>query len=272
MSAIMRVAIISDIHSNYEALKSVLADIRRRAVPQVVCLGDLVGYNCFPSETLALLRESGIACVHGNHDLMAINELELDQCGPNARKAILWTRDVLSEEEKEYLRRLPPLLLWEPDMVCIHSCLGDPVGRLIRTEQYHAQYLALKGFNRRLRLCFTGHTHVQEVVEIGPQGRVARSTPRALRLNDAPFYFVNPGSVGHPRGSDYRAAYAIYDSSAKTVQFCRVPYDRKTIMTQNAGHQIYTELGDPPTLYYSKRIFQSLKRMARFQMRGFGEQ
>ena len=268
----MRVAIISDIHSNYEALKSVLADIRRRAVQQVVCLGDLVGYNCFPSETLALFRESGIACVHGNHDLMAINELEPVQCGPNARKAILWTRDVLSEEEKEFLRCLPPMFLLEPDMVCIHSCLGDPVGRLVRPEQFYTQHLALQQFDQQLRICFTGHTHIQEVVEIRAHQEVVRSTQRTQRLNDTSFYFVNPGSVGHPRGSDYRAAYAIYDSSAKTIGFCRVAYNRKAVMTQNTGHQIFTDLGEPPVIHYSKRILSNLKRMARSQMKGSGEQ
>jgi predicted phosphodiesterase len=268
----MQVAIISDVHSNYEALKSVLADIRRRVVQQVVCLGDLVGYNCFPSETLALFRESGIACVHGNHDLMAINELEPVQCGPHARKAILWTRDVLSEEEKDFLRGLPPVFLLEPDMLCIHSCLGDPVGRLMRPEQFYAQHLALERFDQRLRICFTGHTHVQEVVEIRAQREVVRSTQRTQQLNDTSFYFVNPGSVGHPRGSDYRAAYAIYDSAAKTIEFCRVPYNWKAVMTQNAGHQIYTDLGDPAALYSSKRIFSTLKSMVRSQMRGSGEQ
>lgn len=243
VSAFMRVAVISDVHSNNEALKSVLADIRRRAAQRVVCLGDLVGYNGFPSETLALFRVSGIACVHGNHDLMAINELEPVECGPDARKAILWTRDVLSEEEKEFLRGLPPQVILEPDMICVHSCLGDPVGHLMQPEQFYVQHLALRRFDQRLRICFTGHSHVQEVVEIRAQGEVVRSTQRTPRLNDNSFYFVNPGSVGHPVGSDYQATYAIYDSASKTVEFCRVPYNRKAVMTRNAVHQIYTDSG-----------------------------
>src|SRR5437899_11993202 len=112
----MQIAIISDVHANLEALRSVLADVRRRGIERVVCLGDVVGYNCFPHETLAVLREQRIPTVQGNHDLMAIGELEPDHCGPNARKAIQWTRPLLTDEEKEVLRALPGHFVMESEL------------------------------------------------------------------------------------------------------------------------------------------------------------
>src|SRR5687768_3983846 len=113
----MRTAIIADVHGNYAALLAVVADVRRSAIPRTVCLGDLVGHNALPRETLALVRAEQIPSVVGNHDLMAVGQLEPDDCEPGARAAILWTRAVLSADDVEYLRRLPDVLMLEPDGV-----------------------------------------------------------------------------------------------------------------------------------------------------------
>ena len=103
----MRLAIISDIHANVDALRAVLADIRQHGADQVLCLGELVGYNSFPRETLALLQDHDVRSVHGNHDLMALARLPDDGCGSLGRKAIHWTRGVLTEEDWWYLAGLP---------------------------------------------------------------------------------------------------------------------------------------------------------------------
>jgi predicted phosphodiesterase len=264
----MRVAIISDVHSNHEALKSVLADIQRRAIPHIVCLGDLVGYSCFPRETLALLRRSGIPSVCGNHDLMAIGRLEPVECGPNARIATFWTRSVLSRDDKDYLQSLPSYRRLEPDVMCVHSGLGDPVMRLRRPENYLDQYTMLRQFDPNLRICFTGHTHTQVVVRIGPDAQIAAYRRREFRLAEHPssFYFVNPGSVGHPRGPDSRAGYAIYDSETGTVSFQRVAYDREAVVQANATHGLKTDLGSSVAAYYCKRLgsaFRMIKTVAK---------
>src|SRR5438046_5505930 len=128
--AAMRIAILSDIHANPDALAAVLADIARRDVAATVQLGDVVGYNTRPRETLALLRQRGIAGVRGNHDLMAIGKLPADQCGPVGLKAISWTRQVLTEADCDYLASLPAELRFAGGMLCVPSALGDPVVRV----------------------------------------------------------------------------------------------------------------------------------------------
>jgi predicted phosphodiesterase len=249
----MRAAIISDVHGNHAALRSVLADIRRKGVRQVVSLGDLVGYNSFPSETLALVRISGIRSVRGNHDLMAAGHLEPNDCGPNACAAIRWTRTVLSDDDIEYLRSLPDYVLLSPEAICVHSALGDPVVRLTTAAQFCEQLAKLRRLDARLRVCFTGHTHVPRVIEISPSGAVVARKATRVRLRGESAYFVNPGSVGHPRGSDYRASYAVYDGEAATVVFHRVRYDKTQVIKENARRGIYTDLGPSVAAYMVRR-------------------
>ena len=258
----MQIAIISDVHSNVEALRSVLADVRRRGIERVVCLGDVVGYNCFPHETLAVLRDQRIPTVQGNHDLMAIGELEPDRCGPNARKAIHWTRPLLTDEEKAFLHALPAHLVIPPDLLLVHSCLGDPVMRLSRPEDYVQQRDIVARFDPRIRVCFFGHTHVPEVRTIHSDGRVTRLNAHRVRLDDNEFHFVNPGSVGHPRGTDYRAQYASFDVHARTVQFHRVRYDVRKVARENARHGVGTQLGDPGLIHYCRRVTSKVTHSA----------
>ena len=181
----MRLAIVSDIHANVAALAAVLADIDTCGVDRIVHLGDLVGYNSFPSETLALMQARGIRGVHGNHDLMACGALSLDHCGPTARRAIAWTRDQLSRADLAYLAALPGELRLGGDVICMHSMLGDPVGRVRGAEAFHEVSLELRRFDPHLEICCTGHTHRPGAVEIGPEGvgdtSAARSASRRGR-------------------------------------------------------------------------------------------
>ena len=239
----MQTAIISDVHANQEALKAVLKDVRRQEVGRIFCLGDLVGYSAFPRETLALLQKAQIPCVHGNHDLMAIGRLEPTRCGPNASRAIEFTRTILSQDEKRYLAELPSVMYIDPHAIAVHSTLGDCEFRLQSAAQYRKEFEAVRLYDNRIRIVFTGHTHVYRVIEITSTGNVEDHTRRAVKLNGHSFYFVNPGSVGHPRLSDYRASYAPYDHSTDMISFRRVAYDKKITLQENARRDIQTDLG-----------------------------
>ncbi len=240
----MRIAIISDIHANTPALEAVLADIGQLGVDRIVHLGDLVGYNGFPRETLALVRAHGIPGVHGNHDLMAIGRLGLDRCGPLARKAMAWTRGVLEPEDVDFLASLPAEQPLAGGVIGLHSALRDPLVRLQSSKQFHEAFVALQRFNPTLELCFSGHTHLQGAVEVRPDGLVRHGGTR-LTVTPGSFWFANPGSIGHPRDADPRAAYAVFDSASRNILFRRVRYDRTGLLRENARLGLVAERSRP---------------------------
>ncbi len=239
----MKVAVIADVHANLVALRAALEDADRRCVDRIVCLGDVVGYNSSPRETIAVLRSLGVEGVQGNHDIMATGLAEPVRCGPNARRAIQWTRQVLGPEERDYLSSLPDRMLFEDEILLLHSALGDPWVYLHASGQYREQFTAIRERYPTAKICLTGHTHVRTVVEVSPAGRVRSFRPSETQLAPGSFYFLNPGSVGHPRQDDYRASYAIYDSNSRVVSFRKVSYDRARVRRENTSCAIYTDLG-----------------------------
>jgi predicted phosphodiesterase len=234
----MQIAIISDVHANFPALRAVLTQLQRRAVREILCLGDLVGYSAMPRETLTLLGDLGVRSVHGNHDLMVAGRLTAESCGPIARKAVEWTRSVLNEDERQHLAALPGALRWHDQIVCVHSVLGDTVVRLTAPAQFTEEARALQAHHPPLRVCFTGHTHMQNVVEVTPSGEVVTHTGETVALDPDAFSFVNPGSVGDVFGRDPRAAYAVYDVETREVRFHRLDYDRSTVLRENVRHHL----------------------------------
>ncbi len=228
----MLLAIISDIHANVDALSAVLADITKSGVDQVLCLGDLVGYNGFPHETLALLRDADVRCIYGNHDLMALARLPDDGAGTLARKAIKWTRRVLTEDDWWYLASLPAELRID-DLLCVHSAPGDPLVRLGHAEQFRSEAEALTEGGARVNVCFTGHSHRQQVVVVRGDGEVQWTGGADAELPCDALCFVNPGTVGESRDADTRAAYALFDAESRRVSFRRVAYDRTRLLRRN---------------------------------------
>ncbi len=249
----MRLAILSDIHANVAALAAVLADIDTRGVDGIVHLGDLVGYNSFPSETLALVQARGIRGVHGNHDLMTCGALSLEHCGPFARRAIEWTRQALSPAELAYLAALPGELRPADGVICLHSMLGDPISRVRGRAGFHEMSLELRRFDPQLEICCTGHTHRPGAVEIGPDG-VGRHIGASARLTPGAFWFINPGSVGQPRDADPRAAYAVLDRPAQEVAFYRVEYDNTRVSRDNARRGLADRKNLPRALAAARAI------------------
>ena len=230
----MRLAIISDVHANVDALRAVLADIDDRGERLIVCLGDVVGYNAFPRETLALMRARRIRGVHGDHDLMALGWLPLEG-SPQAQAAMRWTRSVLDKDDLDYLAALPATFRPRARTLCVHATLDDT--RIVVEEPgaFHEAFSQVRSVDGGIRTCFTGHTHVAEVVVVQPWGSVARHTGEgSMRFRPNSFLFINPGSVGQPLGPDWRAAYAAFDPETRRVEFRRVPYHRERVLEENA--------------------------------------
>ena len=230
------IAVISDVHANADALGRVLADVRKADPDNTICLGDLVGYHTLVHETLAMLRDAKIPSVHGNHDLMVVGGIDAESCRGRVAQAVHWTRSAITVEEHRYLASLPGAYRLRHDLLFVHSCLGDPVRRLRSPHDYLQQYRLLRHFDPALRICFTGHTHVARIVEITGDESVRLRKEDQVDLQNDCFYFVDPGSVGHPRGEDRRATYVLYDPAADRVTLRRVAYKPNRVLREDVKH------------------------------------
>lgn len=225
----MQYAIISDIHSNLEALTAVLQKIDSLKVSNIIALGDIVGYNANPNECIEIIKERGISSIIGNHDLRACGLKEPDDFTTIARKAILWTRKVLKKENLEFLKTLPKtLLLPERKGIAIHGSITDTLETYILSPWIALENFKVMEDNPNLPpVCFFGHTHVR----IGYQytdKRVITLHEEEVLLDPKSLYLINPGSVGQPRDRDPRASFAIYDTERSLLTSYRVSYDITT--------------------------------------------
>lgn len=219
----MRYAILSDIHANLEAFRSVLGAAASLRADRLVCLGDLVGYNADPNECVDIARSEGITCVLGNHDAAACGREEPDGFTPSARTAALWTRTVLTEENTQFLRGLPREMQVDDFFIC-HGSIHDTDRYLLDRDAAQAAVPLLDGLPGRPRVCFFGHTHVPAVYRItGPD--VSREPSAAFILSGDSRYLINPGGAGQPRDGDPRAAFLLYDAGAGSITFHRADYD-----------------------------------------------
>jgi predicted phosphodiesterase len=219
----MRIAIIADIHSNLEALLAVLARIDALGADEIVCLGDIVGYNADPNECLDIIRTMDIRCILGNHDACASGLEEPDSFNPAARRAVLWTRAELTGEHRVFLKSLPREQR-VGDVFLFHGSIHDTNRYILYMNDAADNFTELAGMGSSLRIGFFGHTHMRAVLSCY---RKAVSVERApdLKLVEKKRYLINPGSVGQPRDSDPRASFLVYDSDDHRVTFNRVDYD-----------------------------------------------
>lgn len=217
----MRYAVVSDVHANLEALQVVLDDIDARRPDAVICLGDFVGYGPDPVPCVDRLRNRLAGAVVGNHDLAALQELDIADFNPFAQAAILWTREQLTEPVRSYLHALPRQVT--PDgFVAVHGSVRDPVEEYILDSNTARASFEAAPF----RLCLVGHTHVPAVFVSDSSGVLAEPLlpEQPLELETGRRYIVNVGSVGQPRDGDPRAAYAWLDEPAETITLIRLEY------------------------------------------------
>lgn len=218
----MRIALFGDIHANLEALEAVLADAAQQGVTDYVCLGDVVGYNADPAACLERVKAMGCPTVKGNHDEDASGTHSLDAMNPVAAAALQWTREQLSEEQRQWLRRLRMVRQIE-DFTVVHSTLDQPANWNYVTNRFDA----MANFSYQFtQVCFHGHTHVPRVYM--KSDKVQEVPAEQVQIEEGAKYFINAGSVGQPRDGDWRAAYVIYDLEKRQITFRRVEYDIAT--------------------------------------------
>lgn len=218
----MRIAIISDIHGNYLALEKVFADIDRQDVDEVICLGDIVGYGPMPNECVELVKERSLISLMGNHDAAALGKDSIDTFNTNAQKAIIWTKDILSEEAKQYLSTAS-WLYSNGNYTYVHSSPNKPEEwtYIATIHQAMEQFAFFNG-----QVCFVGHTHVA-IIFAQNQFSHLSSRNENLVFENSERYIVNVGAVGQPRDYDPRACYGILDTENNSFEFRRLEYDIK---------------------------------------------
>ena len=215
----MKYAIIADIHGNLDAFDVVLNDIRSQNASHIVCLGDVVGYNARPKECLQIVRDMNIPCVKGNHDEYCSTEDSLDGFNPNAADAVMWTRQQLNDEERQWLRDLKYTRM-AANFTMVHATLDGPE----RWGYVFDKLAAAASFPyQNTQVCFFGHTHVP--LAFMRDTTVRGGTYYKFKIDPAKKYFINVGAVGQPRDNNPKAAYVIYDMDAGTIELRRLEYD-----------------------------------------------
>lgn len=222
----MRRAIISDVHGNLEALKTVLADIRSQGCEQIICLGDVVGYGPAPQQCIDIVRNFD-ACILGNHDLAALFDPE--GFSNAAEQAILWTRQQIEAGDTpencfkrlEFLSHLPRTRR-EGDLLFVHGSVRNPVNEYVFPEDVYNRRKMEKLFSMIQQTCFQGHTHVpgvftSEMTFLRPEDIDNRYQIGSEKT------MINVGSVGQPRDGDWRSCYVVLEDD--WITFRRIEYD-----------------------------------------------
>jgi diadenosine tetraphosphatase ApaH/serine/threonine PP2A family protein phosphatase len=224
-SPLLRVAVLSDIHSNRQALEAVLAATEEAGVEQTWCLGDMVGYGAEPDACTALVRERCSTCLVGNHDLALLGALDISTFSEAAAAAVEWTRANVSEETLEFLRSLEPTAS-QNGVGLFHASPRDPIWEyVLSTDQAEAGFEASEE-----RVGLIGHSHialffVRAAGRHGGRAQGAQASDGAEVEIDEGEWLLNPGSVGQPRDSDPRAAWLELDTERWLATYHRVPYE-----------------------------------------------
>ena len=227
----MKIAVISDIHGNLEALNAVLAGINALGIRTIYCLGDIVGYGPNPNECAELIRSRKIPCVVGNHDKAVTGEFAMDYFNRMAKEGVLWTQSVITAENKAYLAHLP-LSMEGYNSLFVHSSPDYPeeFRYLLSWEDAHESF-----DHCSQSLCFIGHTHHPVIFcEDG----------RTIELSPDKKFIVNVGSVGQPRDGNWKACFVVYDTERYTVEFMRVEYDVESVQKKILQAGLPQKFGD----------------------------
>jgi len=248
----MKYAIISDVHSNLQAFQAALKAIEDLGIKKIKCLGDVVGYNANPCECIKLVQDRKIKTVQGNHDAYAgYGSYELRDLSRDAFDGLRYSSTLLSEDDKEWLIKMPHTYKIENKRCRFMLCHGSPFGDF---EYILGQWMRESAF-RHLRmtlgihLCFFGHTHIpafyvareddsdsfhgtklvtdttvsaaeKQLVEYAVAGR---ELDVSGAFDGSRYYLINPGSIGQPRGCPN--SFAVLDTEAKTVRYHVFDYD-----------------------------------------------
>ncbi len=222
----MRLALLTDLHANHEALDACLAHARAQGVDRYAFLGDLVGYGGDPCRVLDTVMDHvarGALAVQGNHDQEATVATR-PKMHAEARQALEWTRAQLGPAHRDFLANLP-LTQQVDNVLLVHASAHEPQN----WEYVNGVEEAARSMRAtRCRLVCSGHVHVPALYRLADDGRIGHHAPAPgarLGLQPQHRYLAIPGAVGQPRDQNNAACYAIHDAAARSLSYFRVPYD-----------------------------------------------
>lgn len=216
----MRIGILSDVHSNLLALRSVLEDSN---FDLILHAGDVVGYNPFPNEVIYQFRKHDVISILGNHDKAVIGSEKYD-LPDYVDKAIQWSKKNLSEENTHYLKQLQSSNSIEVDgkvLRLVHGSPSDPNEYMYPTD---VTLDLVNNLDTGVDVLIWGHTHY----------------PIVTRINDVTL--LNPGSVGQPRDGDWRACYVEYNTSESSITLHREKYDLEALRKKHKSTSLPKEI------------------------------
>ena len=234
-------AIVSDIHSNWEAMRVVLADIDRLGAKEIVCLGDVIGYGPNPAPCLNLARKRFSVTLCGNHEWAVLNEpLGFHRVARDAanwhRKTLLpqWYSAKAKKDDWDFLHALP-MIHRRGKLLFVHGSPSNPTEEyLLRTDidevMHELNPKLQRAFFRTDWVTFCGHTHYPGIITEDARFLVPREIGYRYRLDEGKKYIVNVGSVGQPRDGDNRACYVTLEKGV--IEYRRLEYDVRATYQQ----------------------------------------
>ena len=221
----MKYGIISDIHSNLEALNTILDYLKRKEkIDRFICCGDIVGYGAKPNECTEIIRGlNNCYTVSGNHDWGAIGLEDTSFFNPVALEAVEWTGRHLTKDNRNYLKNLASEIE-EDNFLLVHGSPRDPINEYIFEERTFLANLP----RIKKNICFVGHTHVPLCLYATPSQEI-KGIPlddgAVLEINPSYKYLINCGSIGQPRNGDPRASCGIYEEEKNIIRIKKIKYD-----------------------------------------------
>lgn len=236
----MRIAIISDIHANLEALEASLEKLSEENIDLFVSLGDIVGYGVDPNKCAEIVREKFQVSLLGNHDFAALGRLDISYFNPYAKNSVKWTEEKLTEVNKEYLENLK-MFHKEDNLYYVHStpCKPEDWNYIFTIHDARVNFECFEE-----KVCFIGHSHQPVFIMKNQKNEIFVKNESELQIEDEFRYIINVGSIGQPRDGNPKSSFAVYDTDERLIILHRITYDIEKTQKKMVEAKIHPFLVD----------------------------
>jgi predicted phosphodiesterase len=260
----VKLALISDLHGNLEALDAVLRELDRSSPgARLVCAGDVVGYGPDPEACIARLQERDALCVMGNHEEMVLGRRDFSRCVYAGILAAVWTRTQLSAAARSFITRLPDSLEAAPGVVVCHGDLESADTYVSTRERAEEALAQLRERHPAAEVLVCGHTH-HAALFTRDSGFQVVDRPGERRLPAAGHCVINPGAVGQARSATPLASYALLDMERRRVSFHTVAYDYGATIRKLRAAKLVAQVTLEPPRGIWRRVERYKTRWARY--------